>query len=195
MTFARRMAAEMTRQVEEICARAFKGRTAIPTGAIVWSGTFHAIGAKLLRLHAETIGIEPAFSILDRGDAEDLMDMVRDHLGLSETKNRFPKKSTCLAIYSYAVNAQASIKQIRARAFPWCTEWDKAPGELFRAYVEAKQAQNALDYDDLLLYWAEMMRTVHVVPGAGHALYLEQPEAFNDIVRSFGVPTADPLGY
>src|SRR5471032_1585285 len=68
MTFARRMAAEMTRRVADICAHAFKGRISMPANSIEWSGTFHAIGAKLLRLHAETIGLDPSFSILDRGD-------------------------------------------------------------------------------------------------------------------------------
>jgi DNA helicase-2/ATP-dependent DNA helicase PcrA len=106
MTFARRMAAEMTRRVGHICAQAFKGRAAPSANAIEWSGTFHAIGAKLLRLHAESIGLNPSFSILDRGDAEDLLDLVRDDLGLAKSRKRFPKKSTCLAIYSYAVNAQ-----------------------------------------------------------------------------------------
>ncbi len=97
LTFARRMAAEMTRRVEFICARALAGRT-VPAGSIEWSGTFHAVGAKLLRMHAQSIGLDPGFSILDRSDAADLMDLVRDELGLSEAKGRFPKKATCLAI-------------------------------------------------------------------------------------------------
>jgi len=157
MTFARRMAAEMTRRVEHICARARKGRMAVSADAIEWSGTFHAIGAKLLRLHAESIGLAPSFSIVDRADAEDLMDLVRDELGLSATKNRFPKKSTCLAIYSYTVNAQSTVQQSLIRAFPWCAEWEQSLMQLFAGYVEAKQAQSVLDYDDLLLYWAKMM--------------------------------------
>lgn len=162
MTFARRMAAEMTRRVEDICARAFNGRAAVSADVIEWSGTFHAVGAKLLRLHAETIGLDPSFSILDRGDAEDLMDLVRDELGLSATRNRFPKKSTCLAIYSYAVNAQTDLHQMLVRAFPWCSEWEDALARLFTAYVSAKQAQGVLDYDDLLLYWAKMMEIPEV---------------------------------
>ena len=162
MTFARRMAAEMTRRVEHICARAFQGRKTIPADAIEWSGTFHAVGAKLLRLHAETIGLSPAFSILDRSDAEDLMDLVRDELKLSVTRNRFPKKSTCLAIYSYAVNAQTPLRDTLMRVFPWCADWEKELTRLFAAYVEVKQAQDVLDYDDLLLYWAQMMRIPEV---------------------------------
>jgi DNA helicase-2/ATP-dependent DNA helicase PcrA len=162
MTFARRMASEMTRRVEQICASVLRGRAALPAEAIPWSGTFHAMAAKLLRLHAESIGLAPSFSILDRADAEDLMDLVRDELGLSATKNRFPKKATCLAIYSHAVNAQAMVKQTLQQAFPWCAEWEDALMRLFAAYVETKQAQNVLDYDDLLLYWAKMMQVPEV---------------------------------
>ena len=81
-----------------------------------------------------------------------------DELKFSATKNRFPRKSTCLAIYSHAVNAQSTVKESLARSFPWCTEWEEALTRLFAAYVEAKQAQSVLDYDDLLLYWARMMQ-------------------------------------
>jgi DNA helicase II / ATP-dependent DNA helicase PcrA len=162
MTFARRMAAEMTRRVEDICTRALKGRATVPADAIEWSGTFHAIGAKLLRMHAETIGIDPSFSILDRGDAEDLMDLVRAERGLVSSQRRFPKKSTCLAIYSYAVNAQGSLREVLIKMFPWCAEWEQELTGLFAAYVDAKQAQGVLDYDDLLLYWAKMMEIPEV---------------------------------
>ncbi len=158
LTFARRMAAEMTRRVARICADARNlgsERSAVP---IEWSGTFHAVGAKLLRLHAAEIGLDPGFSILDRADAEDLMDLVRDDLGLSQAKARFPKKATCLAIYSHCVNAQSGLGQTLARTFPWCLDWQEDLGRLFGAYVEAKQRQNALDYDDLLLYWSRMMQ-------------------------------------
>jgi DNA helicase-2/ATP-dependent DNA helicase PcrA len=164
MTFARRMAAEMTRRVEEICSQAFRGRFTLPANGIEWSGTFHAVAAKLLRLHAETIGLDPSFSIMDRGDAEDLMDIVRDDLGLSGTKSRFPKKSTCLAIYSYTVNAQTPLRETLQRAFPWCVNWEVELEKLFGAYVTAKQAQGVLDYDDLLLYWSYMMQVPEVAP-------------------------------
>ena len=157
LTFARRMALEMTRRVESLCARAIAGRAGVPAASIEWSGTFHAIGAKLLRLHAESIGLDPAFSILDRGDSADLMDLVRDDLGFSAAKGRFPKKATCLAIYSYAVNGRMPVREALERAFPWCAEWEEPLQRLFGAYVEAKQSQSVLDYDDLLLYWEQMM--------------------------------------
>src|SRR5512132_324366 len=157
LTFARRMAAELARRVERICATALKGRT-IASAAIEWSGTFHAVGARLLRFHAGSIGLDPSFSILDRSDAADLIDLVRDDLGLCKTGGRFPKKATCLAIYSYAVNAQLSVGETLGRAFPWCAEWAEPLKSLFARYVETKQAQAVLDYDDLLLYWSQMMQ-------------------------------------
>lgn len=168
LTFARRMAAEMTRRVDAICTRvldeqsdgaadARSRRALLPALSIDWSGTFHAIGAKLLRLHAESIGLAPGFSILDRSDSADLIDLVRDELGFSEAKSRFPKKATCLAIYSFAVNGQMPVHDALHRAFPWCLEWEEPLQRLFGAYVAAKQAQSVLDYDDLLLYWSQMM--------------------------------------
>ena len=106
----------MTRRVERICAES----RADVAGAVAWSGTFHAIANRLLRLYAEPIGLDPAFTVLDRGDAADLMNLVRDELGLSEQDRRFPKKATCLAIYSYAVNARIELERLLARLFPWC---------------------------------------------------------------------------
>ena len=66
-------------------------------------------------------------------------------------------KDTCLSIYSSAVNAEAPLGEVLVRRFPWCAEWEAELQALFAAYVEAKQKQNVLDYDDLLLYWAHMM--------------------------------------
>jgi len=157
LTFGRRMAAEMIRRAEHICGLALDGRVARLASAIEWSGTFHAIGASLLRLNAESIGLNPGFTILDRGDAADLMDLVRDDLGFSSTRNRFPKKGTCLAIYSFVVNNQTGLHDALLRTFPWCAEWEDDLRRLFGAYVDIKQRQNVLDYDDLLLYWSQMM--------------------------------------
>jgi DNA helicase-2/ATP-dependent DNA helicase PcrA len=162
LTFARRMAAEMIRRVEHICAGRRQAGAPIGTANIEWAGTFHAVGARLLRLHATAIGLDPDFSILDRADAEDLMDLVRDDLGFSHTRARFPKKATCLSIYSHCVNAQSALDKTLAATFPWCADWRAQLSRLFGAYVEAKQRQNALDYDDLLLYWSRMMAVTEV---------------------------------
>jgi DNA helicase-2/ATP-dependent DNA helicase PcrA len=133
----------------------------LPAGArapaLPWAGTFHGIGARLLRDYAPRLGLSPAFTIHDRADAEDLMGLVRQELGLAATKNRFPLKGTCLAVYSRAVNSRAPLAQVLAQGFPWCAAWEDELKRLFRAYVDAKQQQHALDYDDLLLFWQQAM--------------------------------------
>ena len=90
---------------------------------ILWSGTFHAIGARLLRMYAHAIGLDPAFTIHDREDSADLMNLVRHELGLSDKAQRFPLKATCLAIYSRAVNAAEPLDVVLRKQFPWCAEW------------------------------------------------------------------------
>jgi len=157
LTFSRRAAAEMTRRVERIVAAAFGSGPSNAAHALAWSGTFHGIGARLLRDHADQIGLDPAFTIHDREDAADLMNLARHELGFSRAESRFPSKATCLSVYSRAVNAQAPLETVLAKAFPWCCSWEPQLRELFAAYVDAKQRQNVLDYDDLLLYWAQMM--------------------------------------
>ena len=96
------------------------------------------------------------FTIHDREDSADLMNLVRHDLGFSKTEKRFPMKGTCLSIYSRAVNAEAPLGEVLG-ALSLVRGMGNGAAELFAAYVEAKQKQNVLDYDDLLLYWAQMM--------------------------------------
>jgi len=156
MTFSRRAASEMKQRVERIAARVLGERASVLAEGLTWAGTFHAMGARLLRDYAREIGLDPAFTIHDREDSADLMNLVRHEIGLSKTEARFPTKGTCLAIYSRAVNAQAELEPVLATSFPWCIGWAAELKQLFAAYVDAKQAQNVLDYDDLLLWWAQM---------------------------------------
>ncbi|MGH7006265.1 MAG: ATP-dependent helicase, partial [Alphaproteobacteria bacterium] len=86
-----------------------------------------------------------------------LMNLVRHELGFSRMESRFPTKATCLAIYSRAVNSQNALDDTLSSFFPWVSGWEKQLRELFAGYVEAKQQHNVLDYDDLLLYWAQTM--------------------------------------
>jgi DNA helicase-2/ATP-dependent DNA helicase PcrA len=156
MTFSRRAAAEMSRRVEKIAGAALGIEAS--SAALAWSGTFHGIGARLLREYSEHVGLEPTFTIHDREDSADLMNLVRHELGFSHTEKRFPSKGTCIAIYSRTVNEEAELAAVLKRAFPWCLAWAAELKQLFAGYVEAKQAQHVLDYDDLLLYWAEMLK-------------------------------------
>jgi DNA helicase-2/ATP-dependent DNA helicase PcrA len=157
MTFSRRAAAEMTRRVERIARKVMGDNAGVMTDALSWAGTFHGIGARLLRDRADQIGLDAAFTIHDREDSADLINLVRHELGFSKTESRFPTKGTCLSIYSRCVNAETAIEQVLGASFPWCAGWAAELKQLFAAYVEAKQRQNVLDYDDLLLYWAQTM--------------------------------------
>jgi DNA helicase-2/ATP-dependent DNA helicase PcrA len=157
LTFSRRAAAEMQRRVERIAAKVMGTKANVMTDALAWSGTFHAIGARLLREYATDIGIENSFSIHDREDSADLMNLIRHDLDFSKSDKRFPLKGTCLAIYSRSVNTEMPLAAVLGDYFPWCAEWESELRRLFAAYVEAKQKQNVLDYDDLLLYWAQIM--------------------------------------
>jgi len=157
MTFSRRAASEMTKRVERIARKVMGDGAHVMTDALTWAGTFHGIGARLLRDYADQIGLDPSFTIHDREDSADLMNLVRHERGLSKTESRFPTKGTCLAIYSRCVNAETPIEQVLGASFPWCSGWAIELKDLFAAYVEAKQRQNVLDYDDLLLYWAQMV--------------------------------------
>jgi len=161
LTFTRRAAQEMTRRAQRAVAATLAARHAgaAAPGSIglPWSGTFHAIGHRLIREHARQLGLDPAFNVLDRGDAADLMDLARHRLGFSGLPKRFPRKDTCLAIYSHRVNTQAPLRHTLETVYPWCLDWEEELGRLCRAYVEVKLEQHLLDYDDLLLYWHLVM--------------------------------------
>ena len=156
LTFSRRAATEMTQRAGGVLHRLFGLRGTQSQVTLPWAGTFHSIGARLLREFAGRIGLDPQFTIHDRGDAEDLMGMVRHDIGLSQLEKRFPLKGTCLSIYSRVVNGREPLDEVLQAFFPWCSEWEAQLKTLFGAYVDAKQEQNVLDYDDLLLFWAEM---------------------------------------
>jgi DNA helicase-2/ATP-dependent DNA helicase PcrA len=123
MTFSRRAAAEMRRRVERICAEALGANGGILTNGLAWAGTFHGVGARLLREYAAEIGLNPDFTIHDREDAADLMNLVRHELGFSKTKSRFPTKGTCLGIYSRTVNEELPLDDVLEGCFPWCAGW------------------------------------------------------------------------
>ncbi len=124
---------------------------------LVWGGTFHAMAARLLRIHGPSAGLDPDFTILDRSDSEDLLDVARTELGLTKTRKRFPRKGTCLAIYSHCVNSGRPVEEVLERHFPWCRDEASALKELFRAYGQRKEQGTILDYDDLLLFWRGLL--------------------------------------
>ena len=161
LTFTRRAASEMRRRAHDIAkhalGEALGGVSQAITQRLSWAGTFHSIGNRLLRHYARHLKIDPQFSVIDRGDSADLMDSLRQGLGFATKEQRFPRKETCLQIYSYRVNTQKTLKESLEQQYPWCAQWEADLTRLYRAYVEQKQRCSLLDYDDLLLYWHVMM--------------------------------------
>ena len=167
MTFSRRAAGEMARRVERIAGQVMGTSSGAVTDALAWAGTFHGIGARLLREYAPSLGLDQQFTIHDREDSADLLNIVRHELGFHDAKSRFPTKGTCLAIYSRTVNAQAELTDVLKEAFPWAAMWEPQLRQLFERYVTVKQDQNVLDYDDLLLYWAMMVKEPAIAADLG----------------------------
>ena len=159
LTFTRRASAEMLRRVEQILVQLDPSTLADPSlcqrSAIrrVAGGTFHSVATNLLRRYGSLIGLHPDFTILDRSDSEDLINVVRSKLNLPKSENRFPLKATCLDIYSRCVNTQRPLEFVLKKWFPWCLEHQERLAELFNAYTNTKEQQRVLDFDDLLLFW------------------------------------------
>lgn len=161
LTFTRRAAEEMLRRAAFV----------IPTGSSatsqVWGGTFHAFANRILRMYSQAADLPPDFTIIDRTDAEDLLDVIRNDMAFSQKESRFPRKGTCLAIYSRRVNGNEELETVLKKDFPWCEMWNDELKALFREYVSRKQRQNILDYDDLLLYLYYLLQDQEVADSSG----------------------------
>ena len=145
LTFSRRASSQLL-------ARAERATGARETGR-VWGGTFHAVANRLLRLHGRALGVPPDFTVLDQADGADVMNLVREDLGLAARERRFPRKETLASIYSRTVNSGDRLGDVLKRHYPWCIDEADGIREVFLAYTERKRAQYVLDYDDLLLFW------------------------------------------
>jgi DNA helicase-2/ATP-dependent DNA helicase PcrA len=162
LTFTRRAAVEMLRRADGYLALGGNAHAA----ASVWGGTFHAVAVRLLRRYGQAIGLPPNFTILDRGDAEDLLGAVRADLGLADAKDRFPSKSLCAEIYGRVVNSQQPLDEVLEETFPAQCPHALDLKALFKGYTARKEAEHLLDYDDLLLFWDVLLAD----PAAGNGL-------------------------
>ncbi|MEX1265158.1 MAG: ATP-dependent helicase [Actinomycetota bacterium] len=151
LTFSRRAAREMTSRAERIAGAS--DVSGVVDASRIWSGTFHAVANRLLRLHGRALGLTPDFTVLDQADAADVMNLLRDELGLSGRERRFPRKETLVGIYSRTVNAGEKLGDVLKRHYPWCLDEGDGIREIFAAFTDRKRAQHVLDYDDLLLFW------------------------------------------
>jgi DNA helicase-2/ATP-dependent DNA helicase PcrA len=159
LTFTRRAASEMIRR-----AGHGVGETIV---AGVWSGTFHAVAHRLLRTYAQPLGLSHNFVVMDQGDAEDLLHLIRTDFKLHQATVRFPQKGPLLAIYSRCVNAGEPLEKVLAERFPWCQSHRAELARVFQEYGQRKAARHLLDYDDLLLHWDQALDLAGVGDGIG----------------------------
>ncbi|MBL8340689.1 MAG: ATP-dependent helicase [Rubrivivax sp.] len=157
LTFSRRAAREMQRRVGQALHTALSLPARTPAPQLPWCGTFHSVAARLLREAAPQLGLPAGFTVLDRSDAEDLLGLARQELGLAARARRFPLPTTSLAIHSRAVNTGRALHEVLARDFPWFEAESADIARLLAAFAAAKRAQHSLDYDDLLLAWHHLM--------------------------------------
>ncbi len=116
----------------------------------VCGGTFHSVANMLLRRYGRPIGLEPGFTILDRGDAEDLISLQRNQLGLGDHDKRFPRKGTIAELFSKSANTLQGLEEVVIAEYPHFAEHLEPLEHLHRAYGAAKRERQLLDYDDLL---------------------------------------------
>jgi DNA helicase-2/ATP-dependent DNA helicase PcrA len=179
LTFTRRAAVEMIRRAGQVVGEA--------VAAGVWGGTFHAVANRLLRAYSQPLGLQSNCVVLDEGDAEDLLHLIRTDFDLHKTASRFPKKGTLLAIYSRCVNAGEPLEQVLAERFPWCREHESDIKRVFREYTERKTSRALLDYDDLLLYWdqaLDLRRTGESLAGRFRHVLVDEYQDTNPIQAS-----------
>ncbi|MFC1999969.1 ATP-dependent helicase [Chloroflexota bacterium] len=161
LTFTRRAAEEMLKRAASAIPEGFAGINH------VWGGTFHATANRILRIYAPSAGLSPDFTIIDRSDAEDFLDVIRHEMSFSKSYRRFPRKSTCMEIYSRRINGDEDLENVLKKYFPWCQMWEPELKQLFRKYVDRKQKQDVLDYDDLLLYLYQLLQDDVVAESLG----------------------------
>jgi DNA helicase-2/ATP-dependent DNA helicase PcrA len=161
LTFTRRAAQEMVARarglLESLARKDSALRARLAGDRFAWGGTFHSVAAAILRRFGGVVGLPQGFVIHDRTDSEDLMDLLREELGLAQKGARFPRKETCMDIYSRCINHQQKLSWVLTTFFPWCLGWEEELKHLFEAYRARKKQMGVVDFDDLLLYWIALL--------------------------------------
>ena len=188
LTFTRRAAGEMLDRVAKRLNAAM-GEAGERAARQVWGGTFHGVAARLLRVYHAALGLPQDFSILDRGDTEDLLDLCRGRLNLPNSGARFPKKRVCAAVLGRVSSGGGTVTDVLDAHFPHLIQHEPALRKLFDLYDEAKGEQNLLDFDDLLLFWEALAAD----PEAGPALRSRFPRVLVDEYQDTNVMQANLL--
>ncbi len=149
LTFTNKAAKEMMRRVADLLGRE------LPS---LWGGTFHSIGNRILRAHADRLGYQRDFTIMDREDANDLIKACVGQAGIDTAATRFPKPDVVADIFSLSVNTHRSIAQVVAQEYDYFASLTPDLVKLHESYITRKRAMNAMDFDDLLELWLKLLK-------------------------------------
>jgi DNA helicase II / ATP-dependent DNA helicase PcrA len=149
LTFTRRAAQEMLRKASIL----LDSRCEQVSG-----GTFHSFANSVLRKYAGQLGYENNFTILDQTDAEDVVNLIRTRMKFDTKEKRFPRKETLYDLYSRSLNTVTPVKELLAVDYPQYLEIEADIAMLHSAYGTYKREHNVMDYDDLLLNLALLLR-------------------------------------
>lgn len=141
LTFTNKAAREMTQRVRELVPH---------DTSDLWAGTFHSIGNRILRRHAEEIGYTKSFSILDRDDQKSLLTAAIAACDIDTKSRRFPKADVLASIYSLVENTGESLEEVIGLRYPYFYDWLEEIQKVWDAYTDKKKQTNSMDFDDLL---------------------------------------------
>jgi DNA helicase-2/ATP-dependent DNA helicase PcrA len=149
LTFTNKAASEMMRRVSDLLGHELRA---------LWGGTFHSIGARILRTHADALGYQRDFTILDRDDAKDLIKACIADAKIDAKDKHFPKPDVLNEIFSLAANTHQSVAELLAGQFSYFENFTEQIADLQKRYVARKRASNAMDFDDLLALWLKLLQ-------------------------------------
>jgi DNA helicase-2/ATP-dependent DNA helicase PcrA len=149
LTFTNKAAGEMMRRVSDLLGQELRS---------LWGGTFHSIGARVLRSHADLLGYQRDFTILDRDDAKDLIKACIADAGIQTKGTHFPKPEVLNEIFSLATNTHATAAEMLETQFSYFEQFAAQIADLGQRYAKRKRATNAMDFDDLLALWLKLLQ-------------------------------------
>ncbi|MFM8358939.1 MAG: ATP-dependent helicase, partial [Verrucomicrobiota bacterium] len=149
LTFTNKAAREMMQRVTDLIGGDLSG---------LWGGTFHSVGNRILRRHADRLGYRPDFGIADREDARDLLTACLTDAGIDVKATRFPKAEVLADVFSMAANTGRTVGDVVARDYESFGPLTGEILEVFRRYGERKRQAGLMDFDDLLGWWLKLLR-------------------------------------
>ena len=149
LTFTNKAAAEMMRRVSDLLGHELRS---------LWGGTFHSIGARILRLHADALGYQKDFTILDRDDAKDLIKACMADAKIDKQDKHFPKPDVLNEIFSLAANTHKTVEELVDGQFSYFSQFAAEIADQQKRYHARKRATNGMDFDDLLALWLKLLQ-------------------------------------